>query len=56
MARMHMTALVMVTARQPYRSHSDVLSGAVTYKTEPGREPTQAVDENETFNSSNTLL
>lgn len=52
MARMHMSALVMVIARQPYRSHSDVLSGAVTYKTEPGREAIQAVDKNETLISN----
>lgn len=53
---MHIIALVMVIARQPYRSQSDVLSGAVKYKTEAGRDPTQAVDQNETFNLSYTLL
>lgn len=49
MAAMHMTALAIVTTRHPYRSHREVLSGAVMYITEPGREPTQAVDEKQTL-------
>ena len=33
---------MIVDARQPYRWLKEVLSGAVKYKIEAGREPTQA--------------
>lgn len=41
---MHVRAPTIVEARQPYRWLKEVLSGAVKYKIEAGREPTQAVE------------
>lgn len=50
MPRMHAMAPAIDTARQPYHLLREVLSGAVKYKTETGRELTQAVDKQKNHN------